>query len=113
VTEGARLLKARRLEDAEAVFRSVLELHPTSAVARYSLATIHYARGEHVQATEELLKVLEIDPGSVDARYSLAIVHGKLGEHDQAELQLQEVLRLAPDHERARTALDNLKDTGR
>ena len=113
VTEGARLLKARRLEDAEVVFRSVLEFHPASTVARYSLATIHYARGEHVQATEELLKVLEIDPGSVDARYSLAIVHGKLGEHDQAELQLQEVLRLAPDHERARTALDNLKDTGR
>ena len=88
VTEGARLLKARRLEDAEAVFRSVLEFHPASTVARYSLATIHYARGEHVQATEELLKVLEIDPGSVDARYSLAIVRGKLGEHAQAELSV-------------------------
>ena len=113
VTEGARLLKAGRLEDAEAVFRSVLEFHPASAVARYSLATIHYARGEHVQATEQLMKVLELYPGNVDARYSLAIVHGKLGEHDQAELQLQEVLRLAPDHERARTALDNLKDTAR
>ena len=113
VTEGANLLKAGRLADAEAVFRSVLEFHPASAVARYSLATIHYARGELEQATEELLKVLEIDPGSVDARYSLAIVHSKLGEHDQAEVQLQEVLRLAPDHERARTALESLKDTGR
>ena len=113
VTEGTNLLKAGRLADAEAVFRSVLEFHPASAVARYSLATIHYARGELEQATEELLKVLEIDPGSVDARYSLAIVHSKLGEHDQAEVQLQEVLRLAPDHERARTALESLKDTGR
>ena len=113
VTEGARLLKAGRLEDAEAVFRSVLEFHPASAVARYSLATIHYARGELEQATEELLKVLEIDPGSVDARYSLAIVHSKLGEHDQAELLLKEVLRLAPDHQPARTALENLNDAGR
>ena len=113
VTEGASLLKAGRLADAEAVFRSVLEFHPASAVARYSLATIHYARGEHVQATEELLKVLEIDSGSVDARYSLAIVHNKLGEHDQAELLLKEVLRLAPDHQPARTALENLNDAGR
>ena len=113
VTEGARLLKAGRLADAEAVFRSVLEVHPASAVARYSLATIHYARGEHVQATEQLMKVLELYPGNVDARYSLAIVHSKLGEYEQAELQLKEVLRLAPDHERARTALQNLNDTGR
>ena len=113
VTEGASLLKAGRLADAEAVFRSVLEFHPASAVTRYSLATIHYARGELEQATEELLKVLEIDPGSVDARYSLAIVHSKLGEHDQAELLLKEVLRLAPDHQPARTALENLNDAGR
>ena len=113
VTEGAGLLKAGRLAAAEAVFRSVLEFHPTSAVARYSLATIHYARGEHAQATAELLKVIELYPGNVDARYSLAIVHSMLGEHDQAELQLQEVLRLAPDHQRARTALQNLNDTGR
>ena len=113
VTEGARLLKAGRLEDAEAVFRSVLEFHPASAVARYSLATIHYARGEHVQATEQLMKVLELYPGNVDARYSLAIVHSKLGEHDQAELLLKEVLRLAPDHQPARTALENLNDAGR
>ena len=113
VTEGASLLKAGRLEDAEAVFRSVLEVHPASAVARYSLATIHYARREHAQATAELLKVLELYPGNVDARYSLAIVHSTLGAYEQAELQLQEVLRLAPDHERARTALQNLNDTGR
>ncbi len=110
VTEGAGLLKAGRLDDAEAVFRSVLEFHPASAVARYSLATIHYARGEHAQATEELLKVLELYPGNVDARYSLAIVHSKLGEYEQAALQLREVLRHAPDHERARTALANLKE---
>ena len=113
VTEGARLLKARRLEDAEAVFRSVLEFHPASAVARYSLATIHYARGEHVQAIEELMKVLEIDPGSVDARYSLALVHIKMNEYEQAELQLKEVLRIAPDFDAARTALENLKDSRR
>ena len=80
VTDGARLLKARRLEEAGAVFRFVLEFHPASAVARYSLATIHYARGEHVQATEQLLKVLELDPGNADARYSLALVHVKLGD---------------------------------
>ena len=113
VTEGARLLKAGRLEDAEAVFRSVLEFHPRSAVARYSLATIHYARGEHVQATEELMKVLEIDPGSVDARYSLALVHIKMNEYEQAELELKEVLRIAPDFDAARTALENLKDSRR
>ena len=113
VTEGARLLKAGRLEDAEAVFRSVLEFHPASAVARYSLATIHYARGEHVQATEQLMKVLELYPGNVDARYSLAIVHSKLGEYEQAELQLKEVLRIAPDFDAARTALENLKDSRR
>ena len=110
VTEGARLLKAGRLEDAEAVFRSVLEFHPASAVTRYSLATIHYARGEHVQATEQLMKVLELYPGNVDARYSLAIVYSKLGEYEQAELQLKEVLRIAPDYETARTALENLQD---
>ena len=113
VTEGAGLLKAGRLADAEAVFRSVLEFHPASAVARYSLATIHYARGEHAQATEELLKVIELYPGNVDARYSLAIVHSTRGEYEQAELQLKEVLRLAPDHQPARTALQNLNDTGR
>ena len=49
----------------------------------------------------------------MDARYSLAIVHSTRGEYEQAELQLQEVLRRAPDHERARTALENLKVTGR
>ena len=113
MTEGAGLLKAGRLDDAEAVFRSVLEFHPASAVARYSLATIHYARGEHAQATEELLKVIELYPDNVDARYSLAIVHTRMGEHEQAEIELQEVLKLAPDHERARTALANLKDSRR
>ena len=113
VTEGAGLLKAGRLADAEAVFRSVLEFHPASAVARYSLATIHYARGEHGQATEELLKVIEIDPGNLDARYSLALVQIKMGEYEQAELELQEVLRLAPDFDAARAALENLKDSTR
>ena len=113
VTEGAGLLKVGRLEAAEAIFRSVLEVHPSSAVARYSLATIHYARREYAQATEELLKLLELYPGNVDARYSLAIVHSTLEAYDQAEVQLQEVLRLAPHHERARTALQNLNDARR
>ena len=111
--QGLGLLQAGRLDEAMGVFTSVLQFYPKSVEALYGLATIHFTRGEYVQAIEELTKAIDIDPGYPQARYSLARAYIKMEEYEDAEIQLKEVLRIAPDFEAARTALEDLKDTGR
>ncbi len=113
LVQGGALLQAGRLEEAMAIYREALQSYPKSVRALSGLAFIHYTRGEHAQAIEELMKAIDIDPGYVEARYALAMVYINMSEYEQAELQLEEVLKIAPDFEAARTALENLKDIRR
>ena len=111
--QGESLLRAGRLDEAMGMYFDILKFYPRSSVARYWLATIHFAKEEYVQAIEELTEALDIDPDSFEVRFALAGVYIRVEEFEEARTQLEEVLRIAPDFEAARAALKDLEDGGR
>jgi cytochrome c-type biogenesis protein CcmH/NrfG len=70
--EAARLVKAGKLGEADALLRTFLRAHPHDVVALRMLATV-MARGERFAEAEAVLRgVLERAPGYDDARLFLA-----------------------------------------
>ncbi len=67
VALGNVLTEAKRYEEAEAVYRAILEENPESADAHYELGTIYETRGNPEQARYEWREAFRIDPNHAEA----------------------------------------------
>ncbi|MBS1795817.1 MAG: tetratricopeptide repeat protein [Acidobacteria bacterium] len=101
---GYILREAARFDDAEAVFRGVIEFLPQSDVPRVGLGTVFLQRGDFAAAEEICLNALNLNPDSVYARlhYAEALLFGK--RRDQAEDELREIIGNHPDSPHSETA---------
>jgi superkiller protein 3 len=61
------LIDAARYDEAEAVFREILDANPDSADAHYFLGNIFEARGDEEQARFQWREAFEIDPNHAEA----------------------------------------------
>ncbi len=62
------LRAAGKLDDAEAIFRGIIELLPDSDVPRVALATIELQRGRFAESLAVCEDALRVHPGSLYAR---------------------------------------------
>jgi tetratricopeptide (TPR) repeat protein len=72
LNEGLQAFQQDDYENAEQLFRRVLDLEPRAKEACNNLGTIYARRGEHVRAREMFQAALEIDPLYVLPRCNLA-----------------------------------------
>lgn len=79
------LRRAGRLDEAEAVVREGLRLHPESSVGFLVASWIHRERGEASEAAAALREVLHRDPLNVVALRHLGLLHREAGEEEEAE----------------------------
>ena len=74
-TLGYELMNARRMDDALAVFKLIVEMHPASWNAYDSLGEAHFYRGEKELAIQNYEKSLELNPNNGNAVEMLARIN--------------------------------------
>lgn len=101
---GYILREAAKFDDAEAIFRGVMEFLPDSDVPHVGLGTVFLQRGDFTKAQEICEKALELNPESIYARvhYAEALLFGN--QREKAETELREIVGNYPDSPHSQTA---------
>ena len=101
---GYILREAAKFDDAEAVFRGVMEFLPDSEVPQVGLGTVFFQRGDFQTAEEICRTAVETNPASLYARvnYAEAMLFGK--KRDEAETELNNIISDDPDSPHSHTA---------
>jgi Flp pilus assembly protein TadD len=81
IQQGLTLHRAGKLNEAEQVYRAILQQarHPA---ALHLLGVILHQRGQHEQAKDLITQSLAIEPNDYAAHNNLAEVHKALGEFE-------------------------------
>ena len=101
---GYILREAAKFDDAEKIFRGVMEFLPESDVPQVGLGTVFLQRGDFQAAEEICERALEINPASVYARlhYAEALLFGH--QREKAETELHEIITNYSDSPQSQTA---------
>lgn len=101
---GFVLREAGKYDDAEAVFRGVMELLPESDVPRVALGTVALQRGRFAEALAAYDEALRLSPDSLYARVHHAEALLFQQRRAEAEAELHELISQYPDSPHHRTA---------
>ncbi|HET9742125.1 MAG TPA: tetratricopeptide repeat protein [Terriglobales bacterium] len=75
------------MEEAEALFQSVLERYPQMRDAHRELGYTYYQQHKYAQARQQYELLQEIDPDDLAAHYNLMLIYRRLGMKDKAAEQ--------------------------
>lgn len=101
---GYILREATKFDQAEIIFRGVMQLLPDSDVPQVGLGTVFLQRGDFQTACQICQKALEANPASVYARvnYAEALLFSQ--ERKEAVTELQKIIMMHPDSPHSKTA---------
>ena len=105
IAEGLSHHRAGRLDEAEAVYRAVLETRPQSAEALHLLGVLLCQRGDAAGGCELLHQAAKADPDCPEVHFNLAKALTETGQQDPAREAYRRALELRPDYP---DALNNL-----
>ena len=95
-----------RLEEAERLYRSILENHPTTLNVYNNLGVLMQELGRFDEAEISYKKAIELKPDYVDAHSNLAVVLKDLNKFDEAEASYRKAIELKPNYVDAHKGLD-------
>lgn len=90
--------QAGRLEEAEAVYQSVLEGDPANAEALHLLGLVASHQGRYKLAEERIREAIALNPLAPFYHNNLGNVLQALGRYQQAVVSYRDALRLDPDY---------------
>lgn len=101
---GYILREAARFDEAEKVFRGVMEFLPNSDIPQVGLGTVFLQRGDFLTAQEIYRDVLRENPASIYARvhYAEALLFSH--QREEAEAELSAIIEENPDSPHSQTA---------
>ena len=105
---GVALYQMGRTDEAQAAFRSAVQIDPTNGISRYNLGCVLEEQGQIEEAISHLRCAAEMMPAHADVHFNLALAYDKRGERRLAHEQWMQYLRYAPNGpwaEQARTRL--------
>ena len=103
-----------RLEEAERLYRSILENQPTDLGVNNNLGVLLQELGKFDEAETSYRKVIELKPDYAEAYYNLGNILKELGRLNEAETSYRETILLKPDSVAAHNNLGvTLQDLGR
>jgi tetratricopeptide (TPR) repeat protein len=105
---GSLTLKARRMRDAEAHYRKLLEIAGAEAAGHVGLGDVARAEERHEDAIAEYRAALAIDPKQSTPVRALAWSLMRAGRNDEAIAAYDGYLALAPDDHEVLTARADL-----
>ena len=102
-----------RFQQAEQLYRNLLEVDPLHAEALYLLGLLAYQRATYDQAQELLEKAIQQKYTTPLSHYTLGLVYEKTGQLDEARQAYQQALHRKPDYVEAHNNLGNVcRDQG-
>ena len=93
---GVAAMRRGRHDEAQAAFRKMLELDPSSATAYANLAADDLAVHDLAAAIDALTHAVALDPRNFDALYTLGMALDAAGRRDEAKPYLERFLAEAP-----------------
>ena len=106
--------RAERLDEAERLFRQVVETDPRHVEAQHRLGVIAHLRGRWTEAAERIQTAIGIGGGSAGHHFNLALALHELDRYEEAAEACRAALRLKPGFVPALYMLGlALKDMGR
>ena len=93
----AELVEAERFEDAEALLRRAIELHPESSVAATELARFLYHHGDRGLALAEFERAVDLDPTRALAHAQLGQARESAGDYEGAETSYERSIDIEPN----------------
>ena len=110
IEAAVELRKTCRFEQAEALYRSILDDEPKQVRAFAGLARVAQARGERRLAIARYKAAVALDPNRTDLKLKLATQLAKLSRIEEARRIYREIGVQQPDHAVARARLRALPE---
>ena len=111
--QALALHQAGRLQEAEQLYRTMVQAQPDQFDALHMLGVIAYQTGNHRQAAELIGRALAIEPNNATAHSNLGVALNNLQQHQAAIESFDQAIALRPDYADAHTnranALNKLK----
>ncbi len=105
--KGLQLHLAGRLQEAEAIYRQVLEAKPGHAEANHLLGGLAHQAGNHEQAVDLISKAIAKAPKQPFYNNNLGNALHALGRLDEAAASYRKAIALKPDYVEAHNNLAN------
>ena len=106
--------RAERLDEAERLFRQVVEAAPRHVEAHHRLGVIAHVRGRWAEAAERIRSAIDLGGNTAGHHFNLALALHELDRHEEAAEACRAALRLKPGFAPALYTLGlALKDLGR
>jgi len=93
---ASELQAAGHLDDAEVLYRRILELHRTDLAARHMIGVVRLQQGRAAEALAMLEPLLAEAPGHADIRSHCGLARQELGRRDEALRDFDQALALSP-----------------
>jgi tetratricopeptide (TPR) repeat protein len=93
-------------DEAEALFKAVLQEQPDNADAHHELGLTYSFRVYIDESIEELEAAVRLSPNSIPYLMSLGKTHTMYGDYDKAKPIFQRVLQMDPFNDDAQMQLD-------
>lgn len=106
--QALRLHQGGRLQEAEQLYRRILEQAPEHPQTLQFLGMLRHQLGDHDEARRLLGEALRKAPGDPHIHANLGIIHQSRGEQDQARACFEASLALNPEAHEVRLRLANL-----
>lgn len=108
------LHQSGKLEEAEAIYHSLLRNNPNDSHALHYLGLIALQQGRYPDAVELISKAIRVSPGIPAFHCNLGNAYRNLNQYDSAIAAYRKAIQLDPAFEAAHSNLGNaLKDSGR
>ena len=101
----------QQYEDAEGMYRNILQIEPTNPLGYHYLARMHILKGKLRDAQKSINKALELRPNFIQAREWLAWTLEAQGKSDEAKKQYKILLQLNPLSERSHKRMASIQDS--
>ena len=99
--------QAGRLQEAEALYRQILQAQPEHPEALNHLGILVHQRGQSDVAVDYILRAIALRPQVPEFRYNIGKVLQEQGRLEEAQVQYREALRLNPEYADAWNNLGN------
>jgi tetratricopeptide (TPR) repeat protein len=109
---GREALEAENNQVAIEHLTALTDHAPDFAEGWHARATAYYRVGLYGPALDDLQRALTLNPNNYNAIFGLGVMMQEFGELSLAQEAFEQVLALHPHHENAKTAMEQLRQSG-